>query len=139
MFEYGAFRSHSGLILPWKLNCDDFTDRDWDCVSRIIARKFAYAKVFGVPTGGLKMAEACNRFTAEGYPILIVDDVLTLGSSIEEQRAKAKRDYPGVPTFGVTVFSRQPLPGAFNDGAPKWVWTICTVSEWAQCRGTGVG
>lgn len=107
LFREGEFTSHSGLFLPWKVDCDAFTDEDWEwCAKRIFTACF-YSEVEGVPTGGLKLAETLRPFAWRpeewGHQLLIVDDVLTTGKSMEEQRA-------GRDAIGFVVFARGPCP-----------------------------
>ena len=125
MIEFGWFRSHSGLQLPWKVNADTLSDDDIMGIAQIIRWKFAFSTVIGVPRGGLRLAEALKPYTEPYYPELIVDDVLTTGKSMEAYRLAA-------PTaIGVVVFARAPVP--------NWVWPIFQVNEWAQSRATGLG
>jgi orotate phosphoribosyltransferase len=129
LIEYGQFASHSGLMLPWKIDCDALTDEDLDGLAQIVARKLAFSKAVGVPTGGIRFAQALRRYATPGYPILVADDVLTTGRSMEEVRNSLMLDPR--PILGVVIFARGPVP--------NWVWPIFTVSEWAQSRGTGIG
>jgi hypoxanthine phosphoribosyltransferase len=126
MISYGQFISHSGLMLPYKIICDSFSDEDWAGYAQIVRAKFAFSQVIGVPRGGLRFAEACKPFCVEGYPTLIVDDVLTTSNSMEEWRQTVLG-----PAIGVVIFARGPIP--------NWVWPWAVVQEWTQCRGTGTG
>lgn len=129
LFKFGWFSSHAGFQLPWKIDCEDgLADGDWDAIAQLIAWKFAFRSVYGIPKGGTKLAEALDKYCEPGYPIIIVDDVLTTGRSFVHARAAL-----GNPedVFGVVVFARGPVP--------DWVWPILTVNEWAQSRATGLG
>lgn len=129
LFKFGWFASHSGFQLPWKIDCEDgLGDGDWDSLAKIIAWKFAFRSVYGIPKGGERLARALDRYCEPGYPVLIVDDVLTTGRSFIDARARL-----GNPTdcIGVVVFAR--------GKCPNWVWPILTVNEWAQSRATGLG
>jgi hypoxanthine phosphoribosyltransferase len=118
MIEFGWFRSHSGIQLPWKINADTLSDTDIDGIARIIRRRFAFSNVIGVPRGGLRLAEALKPHVKPGWPELIVDDVLTTGESMEAYHLAA-------PTaIGVVIFARSPVP--------DWVWSIFQVCEWTQ-------
>lgn len=136
MIEFGWFSTHSKFQLPWKINCDDLTDKDWRELAKLIAGKFSFNLVFGVPSGGLKLAKALMPHVAHPltsmdrtYPKLIVDDVLTTGNSMNEWRDKFCYKYE--TPVGVVVFARGPCP--------DWIWPIFSVNEWAQSRGTGLG
>jgi hypothetical protein len=127
-FQFGWFCSHAGFQLPWKLNFDKFTDEDWEDVASLINGKFAFRSVYGIPRGGTKLARALDKYVTPGYPILIVDDMLTSSRSFVHARAAL-----GNPedVFGITVCARGEVP--------SWVWPILSVNEWAQSRATGLG
>lgn len=130
LFQFGWFASHSGFQLPWKIDCDAFSDADWDALARLVAWKFAFRSVYGIPRGGERFARALDRHAEphSGYPVLIVDDVLTTGRSFIEAKARLGNP-PG--TIGVVVCAR--------GESPNWVWPILRVQEWAQSRATGLG
>jgi hypothetical protein len=130
LFKFGWFSSHSGFQLPWKIDCEDgFEKGDWEALASIIAWKFAFSSVYGVPKGGVPLARALDKHCEPGYPVLIVDDVLTTGRSMEHARAMLGGE--AVPIIGIVVFAR--------GKCPDWVWPILTVNEWAQSRATGLG
>lgn len=129
LFKYGWFASHSGFQLPWKIDCEDgFDDGDWEALASIIAAKIPFRSVYGIPKGGVKLAEQLDKYCEPGFPVLIVDDVLTTGRSFVEARAKL-----GNPEdcIGVVVFAR--------GVCPNWIFPIVTVNEFFQCRATGLG
>lgn len=133
LFQFGWFASHSKFQLPWKLSFDCMgqgpVTSDWTDVAEIIAWKFAFRSVYGIPRGGSLLAKALDKYCEPGYPVLIVDDVLTTGRSFIE--ARAKLNLLDEPVIGVVVAARGPCP--------NWVWPILTVNEWAQSRATGLG
>lgn len=100
LFKHGTFTSHSGLTLPDKIDCDALTEEDWDAVARWFAARLTFSKVIGIPAGGLPLAKALEAYKADSGPVLIVDDVLTTGRSMEE----ARREHPGA--IGAVLFSR---------------------------------
>lgn len=127
MINFGWFSTHSKFQLPWKVDCDDLSDEDIESIARIISWKFAFSEVYGVPTGGTRLADALRKYAIDKeYPALIVDDVLTSGKSME----RLKQEIGGNP-IGIVVFSR--------GKCPNWVWSIFTVNEWSQSRATGLG
>src|SRR5260370_577106 len=73
MFKFGWFSSHSGFQLPWKLDLDGLDKSDWNDIAEIIAGKFAFRSVYGIPKGGVEMAKALDKHVTPGYPVLIVD------------------------------------------------------------------
>lgn len=76
-----------------------------------------YGKVIGVPRGGLRLAAALLPYERLGYPLLIVDDVLTTGISMQEMRDR----FPLEEAIGVVIFAR--------GQCPDWIRPIFTVSE----------
>jgi len=108
LFQLGDFKLHSGVVSFWKIDCDALTLEDWSALARIAYMKtIRFREVVGIPEGGLKLAEALKpyRFPNPGYPILIVDDVLTTGASMEEARGQVQGE-----TIGLVVFARSHCP-----------------------------
>jgi orotate phosphoribosyltransferase len=109
LFQMGSFVAASGTELPWKVECDALTDADWKWAALQIACNGPFSSVEGVPTGGLRLASLLlpfaetHRQVEPSGPLLIVDDVLTTGGSMERQRA-------GRDALGFVVFARGPLP-----------------------------
>ena len=77
LFRFGDFVSSSGEILPFKIECDALTDSDLYCIAGIIANKVKFGSVYGVPTGGDRLARALSDFRTTSKNVLLVDDVLT--------------------------------------------------------------
>ena len=114
LFLFGSFALHSGGRTDFKIDCDALTDGDWYALAARIARRVsAFGSVEGVPRGGLKLAEMLKGYCTAG-PVLIVDDVLTTGASMEQQRA-------GRDAMGVVVFARGPVP--------SWIEPLFLVME----------
>lgn len=51
LFERGDFISHSGDVLPFKINCDYLLDEDIRCIAEIIASKVDFGVVEGISRG----------------------------------------------------------------------------------------
>ena len=101
------FISHSGLKLDWKIDCDALTELDIQCLARLIAQRVGtFSAVYGIPTGGERLAKALKQYAIESAPapILVVDDVLTTGKSM----AKARKALP--ISTGFVIFARGELP-----------------------------
>ena len=120
LFENGEFKSHSGLTLSFKINCDALSDKDIEILADIIRKKFKFSKVFGVPRGGVRLANALKKYLSEEGPVLVVDDVLTTGKSMEE----AKTKFPREDVLGVVIFARSLCP--------VWVRPMFTQASWAD-------
>lgn len=104
IFKQKEFISHSGKFLNWKIDCDDFTDEDFDTLAFIVSQKFTFNRVIGVPTGGVPFANALTQYIdkkADDYT-LIVDDVLTTGESMIAEAQKIS----SYDAIGVVIFSR---------------------------------
>lgn len=129
LIEFGWFSTHAKFQLPWKIDCDALSDDDIDAIVKIIRWKFSFGDVYGVPRGGLRLAAALRPFCLEGYPLLIVDDVLTTGNSMKQ--ARRDQNLAGENAIGIVIFAR--------GQCPSWVWSIFAVNEWAQSRATGLG
>lgn len=104
----------------WKIECDALTLEDWKCLAYLVARRFSFKAVYGVPRGGIPFAEALEKYAnAESPNILIVDDVVTTGKSMNEMIIKLS-EHPAVERsniIGIAVFSRAP-------GFPGWIRPI---------------
>lgn len=106
LFKFGAFTSHSGVHLSDKINCDALTLEDWDTLAAWVACRINFRQVVSIPTGGDKFAAALDKHRKSNGCILIVDDVLTTGKSME----KMLRQYPYGEVRGAVVFARGPVP-----------------------------
>lgn len=88
LFKQGEFTSHSGLQLADKIDCDALTDEDWEAQAKWFSDRIGFGKVIGIKTGGTKLAEALQKYASPFGPVLIIDDVLTTGRSMEKARVK---------------------------------------------------
>lgn len=108
LFVDGEFTAHSGETLPFKIDCDALTDGDIQTLAAEIDRRCVlFRDVHGIPRGGQRIAEALDQYCTGSPldPLLIVDDVLTTGQSMEEARARF-----GPNTIGAVIFARGPCP-----------------------------
>lgn len=116
LFKDGYFTAHSGVTLPWKIECDTLTDEDWAWAAQVAANNIGpFLKVEGVPRGGLKFAEALRKHAVDyqgATPLVIVDDVLTTGDSMNRHRGS-------LPAIGVVLFAR--------GICPDWITPIWTM------------
>ena len=117
LFSTGAFTLNSGQPTNFKIDCDHLTDRDIATCAMLIADLVPpFGIVEGVPTGGLRLAEALEKYA--GGPserLLIVDDVMTTGYSMEEQRQ-------GRDAYGAVIFSR-------TSDWPSWIRPLFVMSS----------
>lgn len=114
LLRLGNLTLHSGERTWWLLDCDAFSEEDMDMLAFQIAERVSpFGLVEGVPQGGLCLAHALTPYITQG-PVLIVDDVLTTGASMEQQRG-------GRLALGAVLFARGPCP--------DWVMALLTVTE----------
>lgn len=113
LFKKGIFKSAAGILLPWKIECDALTDEDWETIAFIIASKCEFGSVFGVPTGGEKLAKALEKYITVGLSVkLVVDDVFTTGTTLKK--------YVGIHDIVWVVFARNQPPKNIN---ALWTFT----------------
>src|SRR3954462_2894543 len=105
LINWGNFKSHSGLDLAFKLDCDLLTKEDLDSLARIVVNGVPrFNRVVGVPTGSIRFAESLEPYKCGvGTRTLIVDDVLTTGASMTD----AKYKQMGHNCVGVVIFARR--------------------------------
>jgi orotate phosphoribosyltransferase len=121
LFQSGNFKLHSGRESTFKIDCEALTDEDWKTLAALVASKLQFGEVIGIPTGGLKFAHylAVHSYPRwEGKPTLIVDDVLTTGKSLVEQREKLPED---AYVVGIVLFAR--------GKCPPWVFPLFQMPE----------
>ena len=101
LFQLGTFNLHSGETSAFKIDCDALTDGDLDCIAYLLAAKLPFfGPVEGIPSGGLRLAEKMRKYSLNSvHTLLIVDDVLTTGGSLEKHRN-------GRDAIGAVIFSR---------------------------------
>lgn len=123
LIELGEFESHSGIRLPWKINCDALGEGDIQAIAKIIADKIEFRDVYGIPRGGIRLEQALKPYarTDLKYPMLIVDDVLTTGKSMEEALERVANSKH---TIGVVIFAR--------GECPRWVVPIFVADPWTR-------
>ena len=120
LFQLGSFVGASGLALPWKIECDTLTDDDWAWAAKYVQERLMFGEVEGVPTGGLKFAAALDKYKTLGCGLLIVDDVLTTGHSINKYRGNRQAN-------GFVLFARNVSPVL---RLAPWVNVIWKAGDW---------
>jgi hypothetical protein len=107
IFQQVDFKSHAGLDLRWKIECDGVSKKEWKCLAEMILdyEKRPFQSAIGIPRGGVMLGSFLNQYSTQKLddPYLIVDDVLTTGGSMVDFR---KEHFSGKETFGWVVFSR---------------------------------
>ena len=118
LFQSVDFKSHSGLELKWKIECDAISDPEWFTISQMIMEiSVPFKEAIGIPRGGTKLGNLLNQYGTRKKedPILLVDDVLTTGESMKEFKTKRTWRNPA-DYIGWVVFARTKTP--------KWVTAL---------------
>ncbi len=113
LFENGEFKSHSGKTLPFKIDCDYLNNDDIDCIAKYISSKCTFGMVIGIPYGGDRLTDALEQYVKPNAPfnVLIVDDVLTTGASMEYEKASMLEHVHNDDIIGWVIFARtEPEP-----------------------------
>jgi len=118
LFQSVDFKSHSGLELKWKIECDALSDPEWFTISQMIMEiSVPFKEAIGIPRGGTKLGNLLNQYGTRKKedPILLVDDVLTTGESMKEFKTKRTWRNPA-DYIGWVVFARTKTP--------KWITAL---------------
>lgn len=124
VFVPGSFQSHSGSALSFKIECDALCDDEIGVFADLILRMRPgpFSSIIGVPRGGHRLARAILGYATidKLAPVLIVDDVLTTGASMEKERVKVDHSI----VIGAVMFARGPCP--------SWVSPVFMLHEALQ-------
>lgn len=108
LFNLGHFTLHSGSPSRFKIDADALTDEDLEALAYLASERVGpFGAVEGVPTGGERFAREMRRYVTGG-PLLIVDDVLSTGASMEEHRGHRH-------ALGLVIFARVPPEQSWID------------------------
>lgn len=107
LFTPGPFRGTNGVWLPNKVECDALSKQDMETIAKVYAQTHRFREVKGVPSGGLRLAKALERFASSEGPRLLVDDVYTTGGSMRKQAAQLGW---GTDWVGFVIFAWLPTP-----------------------------
>jgi orotate phosphoribosyltransferase len=119
LFQKQTFKLHSGGVSDFKIECDAFTNADIETLAYIISKRIKFKDVVGVPRGGVRLEQALEKYKSDSGCFLIVDDVLTTGTSMEVMKQEVYGKSLGVK--GVVVFAR--------NKCPEWVEAIFQMWE----------
>lgn len=114
MFKKGKFKLHSGGESEFKIVCDTLTKEDLEALAYLVSKRITNFHSVTVPadTTSLTVIDFSNALekyadTENGKYRIIVDDVLTTGSTMEETKANF---FPDEPIIGVVIFARGMCP-----------------------------
>lgn len=109
LFEKKTWRMHSGAESNFKIECDVLTSVDWETITHLIVKYIPFSEVVGIPQGGLKLSRILKEYVQWSGPLLIVDDVLTTGKSMERMKDVYLEEYEN-DIVGVVLFARGKCP-----------------------------
>ena len=125
LFKHGQFTLHSGEQSDFLIDCNALTQFDIDSLAAFVAARLKpFSEVKGIPRGGVRFSAALQPYRSAVGGLLIVDDVLTTGTSME--RARGERE----DVQGVVIFARGPYP--------TWVKPVFVVpGRWSASQPAG--
>lgn len=112
LFQTANFILHSGRRSNWKIDCDYLTKSDWDTLAMMAVNILPpFNSVVGIPIGGIEFCNALLKYRSDPKKhdtLLIVDDVLTTGSSFIEMKEKVFNETTNKwnQIIGCVAFSR---------------------------------
>lgn len=123
LIQTGDFTLNSGRKSFFKFDCDAFTEKDWEGAAELIRRRVGpFGIVMGVPRGGIALQLLLSsHIHFDSKRVLLVDDVLTTGGSMESMRATFKSELPDFDIVGAVVIARGPCP--------EWITPVLRVDE----------
>jgi len=96
LFQKGAITLRSGKKSDYKIECDALTQDDWEGIAAAIMEEkllLPFSGVSGVPRGGVPLANAMMQYvTPLADTLLICEDIVTTGGSMERWHAKLAAD-----------------------------------------------
>lgn len=136
IFKSQRVLAASGKELHWIIDCDDFTDAELGVFAKLIIAKYPNFWSVTHPTSHygscvprLATAIASIRGSipaSQGEYVLIVDDVLTTGQSMEQlaQGYRTKRTWNDqlAKVVGAVIFAR--------DVCPPWITPLFTMEKY---------
>ena len=114
IFQTGSFDTPQGIV-PWQIACEHLKLDDWEALAIMLSEMISpFGLVEAASPGGQAFANSLLKHASTG-PLLIVDDVLTTGRTMEKARA-------GRRSTGAVVFSQGPV-------VPGWITPIFRMWE----------
>lgn len=107
LFNKGQFELASGTVSDFKIDCGFLSDESIEALAYKLSTKYTFGQVFGVPTGGLRLATALNQYCSDSSDILLVEDVVTTGNSLRRYREDLIALYPDRNIINVSIFARE--------------------------------
>ena len=99
-----SFVMHSGATSDFKVECDGLTNEEIETFALLIAKRFRFRIVDGIPAGGFPIANALQKYCSPAAMVrLIVDDAHD--RRINERRKAHGRHRRGAVRTGFIRFS----------------------------------
>ena len=115
LFQKKRFKMHSGGYSDFKVECDALNETGYDTLAFMVSRNMKYGKVYGIPRGGVPFGNALEKYSTTGHDtVLIADDVLTTGKSMEEAKKRFQNQSSDIK--GIVVFARGKLSSWIDQG-----------------------
>jgi hypothetical protein len=127
LLQHGNFKLHAGGDSWWRIDCDDMSDAELGIIARMIAEHHGPFNGVVCPkshygSAAPRLVAALEQYKTNLYSptFILVDDVLTTGSSMEALRQFIIAGRVGISAKGYVIFAR--------DECPDWVTPVF------QCR-----
>lgn len=125
LFMKGDIVLSSGFTSDFKIECDALTDDDLECLAYLVSKKIGFRRVIGIGriySGGRRFATTLLKYSDPLQPtILIADDVLTTGKSMQDMRYNAlMAGTKSEDIKGVVIFAREKCPEWINAIFQMW-------------------
>jgi len=109
LFDFSWVCKHelsSGIESCLTIDVEALSDTEMVGFSNLIAKKYSFKRVFGIPRGGSRLADCLKRDQSPygELDLLIVDDVYTTGETINEY---VKHLHNDTSFMVVVLFTRQ--------------------------------
>lgn len=104
---------------------DFLTDTDLDCLATIVASRYTFKEVIGVPPYGLRFQKALEKYKTNKGVYLVVDIVYKQGRVIETIKSSLGR---WKKIQGVVLYSET------TEALPSWIDTIFTREDFQHDR-----
>lgn len=118
LFKLGNFILSSGERTDWVIDCNALSDGDIKAmVSIAIGILPPFGSVVATTHGDMRFVQELSHHSQDGGRLLIAQDVITNGNSMEEAR-------DGRDAIGICMFARQK--------PPSWVKAVWRLDDGAQ-------
>jgi len=116
MIVNDKFKSSSGELLPFKIECDKLTNEDAIEYAKLIGNNYSFRKAISPETKSRFVKGLVKHLNKLSKPngaldYIIVDDVFTTGASMQSVLKYLKTKHEIYSARGIVIFSRGDYPG----------------------------